>query len=107
MIRKIILPCAISGIVVAILWSIGRLVSESAALLYTAGIAQDLPSSVMSHVTEPGATMTVQLFIYMQPKVVRRNGCRIAMAAVLMVFVLFIEILTHVIAAVLKKRRKG
>lgn len=64
MIRKIILPCAISGIVVAIILSIGRMVSESAALLYTAGIAQDLPSSVMSHVTEPGATMTVQLYLY-------------------------------------------
>ena len=97
MIRKIILPCAISGIVVAI---------ESAALLYTAGIAQDLPSSVMSHVTEPGATMTVQLYLY-----ATEGGAPewvpYAMAAVLMVFVLFIEILTHVIAAVFKKRRKG
>ena len=106
MIRKIILPCAISGIVVAIILSIGRMVSESAALLYTAGIAQDLPSSVMSHVTEPGATMTVQLYLY-----ATEGGAPewvpYAMAAVLMVFVLFIEILTHVIAAVFKKRRKG
>jgi len=97
MIRKIILPCAISGIVVAIILSIGRMVSESAALLYTAGIAQDLPSSVMSHVTEPGATMTVQLYLY-----ATEGGAPewvpYAMAAVLMVFVLFIEILTNVIA---------
>lgn len=90
----------------AIILSIGRMVSESAALLYTAGIAQDLPSSVMSHVTEPGATMTVQLYLY-----ATEGGAPewvpYAMAAVLMVFVLFIEILTHVIAAVFKKRRKG
>ena len=80
MIRKIILPCAISGIVVAII--------------------------LMSHVTEPGATMTVQLYLY-----ATEGGAPewvpYAMAAVLMVFVLFIEILTHVIAAVFKKRRKG
>lgn len=63
-IRKVILPCAISGIVVAIILSIGRMISESAALLYTAGIAQDLPTSVLSHVKEPGATMTVQLYLY-------------------------------------------
>ena len=56
--------------------------------------------------TEPGATMTVQLYLY-----ATEGGAPewvpYAMAAVLMVFVLFIEILTHVIAAVFKKRRKG
>lgn len=105
-IRKVILPCAISGIVVAIILSIGRMISESAALLYTAGIAQDLPTSVLSHVKEPGATMTVQLYLYATeggaPEWVPH-----AMAAVLMLFVLFIEILTHLIAGIFARRKKG
>ena len=105
-IRKVILPCAISGIVVAIILSIGRMISESAALLYTAGIAQDLPTSVLSHVKEPGATMTVQLYLY-----ATEGGAPewvpYAMAAVLMLFVLFIEILTHLIAGIFGRRKKG
>ncbi len=105
-IRKVILPCAISGIVVAIILSIGRMISESAALLYTAGIAQDLPTLVLSHVKEPGATMTVQLYLY-----ATEGGAPewvpYAMAAVLMLFVLFIEILTHLIAGIFARRKKG
>lgn len=105
-IRKVILPCAISGIVVAIILSSGRMISESAALLYTAGIAQDLPTSVLSHVKEPGATMTVQLYLY-----ATEGGAPewvpYAMAAVLMLFVLFIEILTHLIAGIFARRKKG
>lgn len=105
-IRKVILPCAISGIVVAIILSIGRMISESAALLYTAGIAQDLPTSVLPHVKEPGATMTVQLYLY-----ATEGGAPewvpYAMAAVLMLFVLFIEILTHLIAGIFARRKKG
>lgn len=105
-IRKVILPCAISGIVVAIILSIGRVISESAALLYTAGIAQDLPTSVLSHVKEPGATMTVQLYLY-----ATEGGAPewvpYAMAAVLMLFVLFIEILTHLITGIFARRKKG
>ena len=105
-IRKVILPCAISGIVVAIILSLGRMLSGSAALLYTAGIAQDLPTSVLSHVKEPGATMTVQLYLY-----ATEGGAPewvpYAMAAVLMLFVLFIEILTHLIAGIFARRKKG
>lgn len=105
MIRTIILPCAMPGIVVAVILSIGRMVSESAALLYTAGISQDMLTGVLSHVTEPGATMTVQLYLY-----ATEGGAPewvpYAMAAVLMVFVLVIEILTNLIAAAFTKKKK-
>lgn len=57
------------------------------------------------HVTEPGATMTVQLYLY-----ATEGGAPewvpYAMAAVLMVFVLFIEILTNLIAAAFTKKKK-
>lgn len=105
MIRKIILPCAMPGIVVAIILSIGRMVSESAALLYTAGISQDMPTGLMSHVTEPGATMTVQLYLY-----ATEGGAAewvpYAMAAVLMLFVLVTELVTRFIASVFQKKRR-
>lgn len=105
MIRKIILPCAMSGIVVAIILSIGRMVSESAALLFTAGISQDLPRGLLSHVKEPGATMTVQLYLY-----ATEGGAPewvpFAMAAVLMLIVLGIEIITNVIAAAFQSHTK-
>lgn len=105
MIRKVILPCAMSGIIVAVILSIGRMISESAALLYTAGIAQELPSSLMGHITEPGATMTVQLYLY-----ATEGGAPewvpYAMAAVLMIFVLLIEILTHLIAGIFSKKNR-
>ena len=81
------------------------MISESAALLYTAGIAQELPTSLMGHVTEPGATMTVQLYLY-----ATEGGAPewvpYAMAAVLMIFVLLIEILTHLIAGIFSKKNR-
>ena len=105
MIRKIILPCAMPGIVVAIILSIGRMVSESAALLYTAGISQDMPTSVMSHVTEPGATMTVQLYLY-----ATEGGAAewvpYAMAAVLMIFVLVTELVTRLSTSIFQKKQR-
>lgn len=105
MIRTILLPCAMPGIVVAVILSIGRMVSESAALLYTAGISQNMMTGVLSHVTEPGATMTVQLYLY-----ATEGGAPewvpYAMAAVLMVFVLIIEIVTNLIASLFMKKKK-
>lgn len=105
MIRTILLSCAMPGIVVAVILSIGRMVSESAALLYTAGISQNMMTGVLSHVTEPGATMTVQLYLY-----ATEGGALewvpYAMAAVLMVFVLIIEIVTNLIASLFMKKKK-
>lgn len=106
MIRKIILPCAMSGIVVAIILSVGRMVSESAALLFTAGISQDLPTDLLSHIKEPGATLTVQLYLY-----ATEGGAPewvpFAMAAVLMIIVLIIQIITNTLSMLLQRKHKS
>ncbi len=57
-IRKVVLPSAIPGIVVAIILSVGRIVGESAALFLTAGTAARIPGSIF----ESGATLTVKAY---------------------------------------------
>lgn len=64
LIRTILIPCAMPGILAGTILSIGRIVGESAALLYTSSIAYDMPMGIGSHIMESGATMTVQLYLY-------------------------------------------
>lgn len=59
---KVILPSAISGILVGVILSIGRIVGESAAILLTAGTVAKMPSGIMSS----GRTLTVQSYLVTQ-----------------------------------------
>jgi len=68
-IRKVILPSAIPGITIGIILSIGRIVGESAALLFTVGTFARLPINPASgnlSIFETGATMTLRAFIEVQ-----------------------------------------
>ncbi len=65
MIRTIILPSAMPGIITGVILSIGRIVGESAALLFTAGSAYLLPKSLFSHIFTSGGTLTIQLYLSM------------------------------------------
>lgn len=71
MIRTVILPCCIDGILTSVILSIGRIVGESAALLFTAGIAAELPNftsftDIFTKAGGAGGTLTVQLYQYAQ-----------------------------------------
>lgn len=102
-IRTILLPCALPGIVVAMILSIGRIVSESAALLYTAGVDYTMPSNAVKHVVEPGASLTVQLYLY-ATEGSSPDWVPYAMAAVLMILVFVINLTANVIAGIFKKK---
>ena len=68
MIRTILLPSAMPGIITGIILAIGRIVGESAALLFTAGSSYLLPRTASGYLTkilESGGTMTIQLYLSM------------------------------------------
>ncbi len=69
MIRTILLPSAMPGIITGVILAIGRIVGESAALLYTAGSGDLLPVGVkgyLNKIFESGGTLTIQLYLSAQ-----------------------------------------
>lgn len=63
MIRTVVLPCCIDGIVTGCILAAGRMLGESAALLFTAGFAHTLHGYI-DGITSSGATLTVALYVY-------------------------------------------
>lgn len=98
MIRTVLLPSAMPGIITGVILSIGRIVGESAALLFTAGSGYLLPKSAMGYldkVLEPGGTLTIQLYLCMSKA---EYDKAFGIALVLLVIVLCINALTKVLA---------
>lgn len=65
MIRTVLLPSAIPGILTGIILAMGRIIAESAALLFTAGSVGVLPTNLFTHLFSSGATLTIELYIQM------------------------------------------
>lgn len=66
MIRTILIPSSMPGIITGVILAIGRIVGESAALLFTAGSAKLLPKGILGlfdKVFQSGGTLTIQLYL--------------------------------------------
>lgn len=98
MIRTILLPSAMPGIITGIILAIGRIVGESAALLFTAGSGYYLPKTAEGYFTkifDSGGTMTIQLYLSMSKA---DYEVAFGIAVVLLAIVLFINFLTKFLA---------
>lgn len=94
-IRTILLPSAMPGIITGIILAVGRIVGESAALLFTAGSGYLLPRTpggFLSKIMESGGTLTIQLYLCMSKA---QYGEAFGIAVVLLVLVLGINMLTR------------
>lgn len=98
MIRTVLLPSAMPGILTGIILAIGRIVGESAALLFTAGSGDALPKAGMGLLrkfTESSGTLTVELYLQMSDG---KYQIAFEIASVLLVIVLLINLLAKYIA---------
>lgn len=97
MIRTILLPSAMPGIITGVILAIGRIVGESAALLFTAGSGYLLPKAGgwLSKILQPGGTLTIQLYLSSSKA---EYNIAFGIAFVLLVIVLCINFLTKYLA---------
>ena len=105
MIRTAVLPSAIDGIVTGCILSIGRIVGESAALLFTAGMANEILGiyeSVMPQ--KAGSTLTVALYMYAKER--GEFDIAFSIAAILLILTFIINLSAKFTAAALKKRKE-
>lgn len=96
---RVVLPSAVPGILAGVILSIGRIVGETAALIYTAGTVADIPESILNS----GRTLSVHMYT------LSREGLHIdqtyATAVVLLIVVIFINALSAFVAKRITKRR--
>ena len=96
-IRTVVLPCCVDGIVTGCILSVGRMMGESAALLFTAGFAHNL-NGFFDAMQSAGATLTVALYVY-----AKEQG-EFEMAFVIAAILMFMSLAINITASVLARR---
>ena len=102
-IRTVVLPGCVDGVVTGCILSVGRILGESAALLFTAGFAHSL-HDIVQGLMNPGATLTVALYVYAKEQ--GDFDTAFAIAAILMVLTLLINLAATLAARYFKKKKE-
>lgn len=101
-IRTVVLPGCVDGIITGCILSVGRILGESAALLFTAGFAHSL-NGIIEGLSRPGATLTVALYVYAKED--GEFGIAFGIAAILMILTLVINLSATLVGKYYAKRR--
>lgn len=102
MIKTVVLPSSIDGITTGCILSVGRIVGESAALLFTAGMANEIIGFFEAPLpNRAGSTLTVALYMYAKER--GEFDIAFAIAAILLILTLIINLTAKLAAKKLKK----
>ena len=102
-VRTVVLPDCIDGIVTGCILSVGRIIGESAALLFTAGFAHTL-NGFFDGLKNSCATLTVSLYVYAKEQ--GEFGVAFAIAAILIAMTVLINLSASLVSRCFKKRRQ-
>lgn len=101
-IRTVVLPGCIDGVITGCILSVGRILGESAALLFTAGVAH-VVNGLFEGLASSGASLTVALYVYAKER--GKFDVAFAIAAILMILALIINLAAALVGKYFKKRR--
>ena len=101
-IRTVVLPGCIDGVITGCILSVGRILGESAALLFTSGFAHAL-NNIVKGLGSAGATLTVALYVYAKEQ--GEFGVAFAIAAILMILTMLINFAAVLVGKYFKKRK--
>lgn len=101
-VRTVVLPGCVDGVITGCILSVGRILGESAALLFTAGFAHAL-NGMKDALENAGATLTVALYVYAKEQ--GEFGVAFAIAAILMLLTLIINLAAALTGKYFEKRR--
>ncbi len=103
-IKTVVLPGCVDGVVTGCILSVGRILGESAALLFTAGFAHAL-NGIVEGLASPGASLTVSLYVYAKEQ--GEFGVAFAIAAILMILTFIINLSATLVSRYYAKKQKA
>lgn len=111
-IRTVVLPNCVDGVITGCILSVGRILGESAALLFTAGFAHTLNGlisiqngAITSGLSSSGSTLTVALYVYAKEQ--GEFEVAFAISAILMILTMIINLSADAVGRYFNKRRSS
>ena len=101
-VRTVVLPGCVDGVITGCILSVGRILGESAALLFTAGFVHAV-NGLKEGLVSPGATLTVALYVYAKEQ--GEFGVAFAIAAILMMLTVLINLAATIVGKYFTKKK--